>query len=41
MMLEGERPQPWLADRSGSRLHALGDIGNRWPPQTTCAGCYA
>src|SRR6516164_10971962 len=30
----------WLADRRGSRrLHALGDIGNRWLPQTTCADC--
>jgi len=27
------------ADRRGSRLHALGDIGNRWLPQTTCALC--
>jgi hypothetical protein len=26
-----------IADRRGNRLHPLGDIGNRWPPQTTCA----
>jgi hypothetical protein len=29
MMPKGERPQPWLADRRGNRLHPLGDIGNR------------
>src|SRR6516225_4901965 len=36
-MPKGERPQPWLADRRGSRLHVLVEIGNSWPPQTTRA----